>query len=207
MNDWMLFLKGAGLGISIAAPVGPIGVLCIQRTLKKGFLSGIVSGLGAATADLLYGSLAAFGALWLGTQLVQIQTPLRVVGGAVLILLGVRAFFQKAQQAATIKNSQGLVGDYLSTFLLTLTNPITVFSFAAVYGGLGVSAEDAGIWRMALLVLGVFFGSITWWLILSGSVSLLRGKLKPLFYTVINKAAGVVLTGYGVYLIVGIFIR
>lgn len=196
-----------GLGISIAAPVGPIGVLCIQRTLKKGFSSGIVSGLGAATADLLYGSLAGFGALWLGNHLVQVQTPLRLVGGAVLILLGVRAFFQKEKQTATAGNSQGLAGDYLSTFLLTLTNPITIFSFAAVYGGLGLSAGETSTGLMAVLVLGVFIGSIAWWLTLSGLVSLLRGRLKPIFYMRINKIAGLVLIGFGISLIVGIFTK
>jgi threonine/homoserine/homoserine lactone efflux protein len=207
MNSWILFLKGMGLGISIAAPVGPIGVLCIQRTLKKGFSSGIVSGLGAATADLLYGSLAGFGALWLGNHLVQIQTPLRLVGGAVLILLGVRAFFQKEKHAAVAGNSKGLAGDYLSTFLLTLTNPITIFSFAAVYGGLGLSAGETSTGLMAVLVLGVFFGSIAWWLTLSGLVSLLRGRLKPGFYMIINKIAGLVLIGFGISLIVGIFTK
>ena len=196
-----------GLGISIAAPVGPIGVLCIQRTLKKGFSSGIVSGLGAATADLFYGSLAGFGALWLGNHLVEIQTPLRLVGGAVLILLGVRAFFQKEKQATVAGNSKRLAGDYLSTFLLTLTNPITIFSFAAVYGGLGLSAVETSTWQMVMLVLGVFIGSIVWWLTLSGLVSLLRGRLKPLFYTITNKVAGVILIGFGVSLIAGIFTK
>lgn len=196
-----------GLGISIAAPVGPIGVLCIQRTLKKGFSSGIVSGLGAATADLLYGSLAGFGALWLGNHLVQIQTPLRLVGGAVLILLGVRAFFQKEKHASVAGNSKGLAGDYLSTFLLTLTNPITIFSFAAVYGGLGLSAGETSTGLMAVLVLGVFIGSIAWWLTLSGLVSLLRGRLKPSFYMSINKIAGLVLIGFGISLIAGIFTK
>ena len=205
MNGWLLFLKGLGLGFSIAAPVGPIGVLCIQRTLKKGFSSGFVSGLGAATADLFYGSLAGFGALWLGNHLVKIQTPLRVIGGGVLILLGIRAFFQKEKDAASAGSSSRLAGDYLSTFLLTLTNPITIFSFAAVYGGLGLSAGETSTWQMALLVLGVFFGSIAWWLTLSSLVSLLRGRLKPVFYTIINKIAGMVLVGFGISLIAALF--
>ena len=205
MNGWILLLKGMGLGFSIAAPVGPIGVLCIQRTLKKGFPSGFISGLGAATADLFYGSLAGFGALWLGNHLVKVQTPLRVVGGGVLILLGIRAFFQKDKDAAETGSSSHLAGDYLSTFLLTLTNPITIFSFAAVYGGLGLSAGETSPWQMALLVLGVFLGSIAWWLTLSSLVSLLRGRLKPVFYTIINKIAGVVLVGFGISLIAALF--
>lgn len=204
MSGWILLLKGIGLGFSIAAPVGPIGVLCIQRTLKKGFPSGFISGLGAATADLFYGSLAGFGALWLGNHLVKIQTPLRVVGGGVLILLGIRAFFQKEKDAAKTSSSSHLAGDYLSTFLLTLTNPITIFSFAAVYGGLGLSAGETSPWQMALLVLGVFLGSIAWWLTLSSLVSLLRGRLNPIFYAIINKIAGVILAGYGVFLFINL---
>ena len=204
MGDGMLLLKGMGLGLSIAAPVGPIGVLCIQRSLKKGFPSGFVSGLGAATADLLYGALAASGALWLGTKLVQLQTPLRLVGGLVLILLGIRAFLQKEQEAAPTKPSSGLWGDYLSTFLLTLTNPITIISFTAVYAGLGLSEADTTVWSMGLLVLGVFCGSIAWWLLLSGLVSLLRGRLKPAFYKIINKSAGLILIGFGISLLVGL---
>jgi len=205
MNGWILLFKGIGLGFSIAAPVGPIGVLCIQRTLKKGFSSGFVSGLGAATADLFYGSLAGFGALWLGNHLVKLQTPLRLIGGGVLILLGVRAFFQKERDAAAVEASSHLTSDYISTFLLTLTNPITIFSFAAVYGGLGLSAGETSTWQMGLLVLGVFFGSIAWWLTLSSLVSLLRGRLKPAFYTIINKLAGVVLLGFGISLIAALF--
>lgn len=204
MNCWVLFLKGMGLGISIAAPVGPIGVLCIQRTLKKGFPSGFFSGLGAATADLLYGGLAGFGALWLGNHLVRLQTPLRIVGGSILILMGVRAFFQKEQQAASTGKSRGLAGDYFSTFLLTLTNPITIFSFAAVYGGLGLSSAETSTWQMGLLVVGVFVGSVAWWLTLSSLVSLLRGRFKPQFYKVINKIAGAVLVGFGISLLLAL---
>jgi len=204
MSGWLLFIKGMGLGISIAAPVGPIGVLCIQRTLKKGFPSGFFSGLGAATADLLYGGLAGFGALWLGNHLVRLQTPLRIVGGSILVLMGVRAFFQQEQQAASVSKSQGLVGDYFSTFLLTLTNPITILSFTAVYGGLGLSSAETSAWQMGLLVLGVFIGSIVWWLTLSSVVSLLRGRFKPQFYKIINKIAGVVLVVFGISLLVGL---
>ncbi|HOJ01845.1 MAG TPA: LysE family transporter [Anaerolineaceae bacterium] len=204
MDNWTLFLKGTGLGISIAAPVGPIGVLCIQRTLKKGFSSGVASGLGAASADLLYGSLAAFGALWLGNHLVQLQTPLRLLGGGVLILLGVRAFFQKEKEATVAGSSPHLAGDYFSTFLLTLTNPITIFSFAAVYGGLGLGSAETSTWQMGLLVLGVFVGSVAWWLTLSSLVALLRGRFKPQFYKVINKIAGVVLVGFGVSLLLAL---
>ena len=139
MTVWALFIKGLGLGFSIAAPVGPIGVLCIQCTLKKGFPSGFFSGLGAASADLLYGALAAFGAMWLGSNLVQFQVPLRVVGGLVLIFMGVRAFLQQQTQEQTpASDKRGLLADYGSTFLLTLTNPITIFSFTAMYAGLTV---------------------------------------------------------------------
>jgi threonine/homoserine/homoserine lactone efflux protein len=206
MNLWALFIQGLGLGFSIAAPVGPIGVLCIQRTLKKGFPSGFFSGMGAASADLLYGALAAFGALWLGSNLVQFQVPLRVVGGLVLIFMGIRAFLQQQTQEQTpASDKRSLLADYGSTFLLTLTNPITIFSFTAMYAGLGFSEGQATYTHMAWMVLGVFCGSACWWLLLSSLVSLLRGRLKPLFYTIINKAAGLILVGFGVSLIAALF--
>lgn len=205
LGVWALFIKGMGLGFSIAAPVGPIGVLCIQRTLKKGIRSGFISGLGAASADLLYGALAAFGAVWLGNNLVQYQIPLRVVGGIVLIFLGIKAFFQKEQGAATAPAPRGLLADYGSTFLLTLTNPITILSFTAVYAGLGFVEGQASMKQMVGLVLGVFCGSACWWLLLSSLVSLLRGHLKPAFYSIINKVAGVILVDFGISLIAAIF--
>jgi len=138
-----LFLQGLILGFSIAAPVGPIGVLCIRRTLADGQAAGFVSGLGAATADAIYGSVAVFGLSGLSAILVGQQAVLRLAGGLFLVYLGARTFLSRpAQAGASAAGSQrrGLTGAYLSTLFLTLTNPITILAFAAIFAGLGVGA-------------------------------------------------------------------
>jgi len=130
------FFKGLIIGFSIAAPVGPIGMLCIRRTLVYGRLSGLVSGLGAATADAVYGSIAAFGLAFVATFLVNQQGWLHLVGGLFLCYLGIKAFLAKPATATTTPESISLASDYASTFFLTLTNPLTILSFAAVFAGL-----------------------------------------------------------------------
>ena len=125
------------LGFSIAAPVGPIGVLCIRRTLQNGFKSGLASGLGAASADAVYGAIAAAGLTLAADFLTEQQVWLGILGGAFLLFLGVKTFRSPPPDAdGQAPSTSKLGGDYLSTFLLTLSNPITIFSFAAMFGGL-----------------------------------------------------------------------
>ncbi len=131
-----LFLKGLLIGFSIAAPVGPIGVLCIRRTLASGRTIGLLSGLGAATADALYGSLAAFGLTAISGFLVRQQGLLRLLGGAFLCYLGLRAILTRPANAASLNSPASHVNAYSSTFFLTLTNPLTILSFAAIFAGL-----------------------------------------------------------------------
>jgi threonine/homoserine/homoserine lactone efflux protein len=193
-------LKGIVLGFSIAAPVGPIGVLCIRRTLAEGRLVGFVSGLGAATADLFYGGLAAFGLTALTGWLINAGPALAVVSGGYLILLGVRTFFNRPSEANALPDARhaGLWGAYLSTLFLTLTNPATILSFLAVFAGLGLAQEQrADALGAGVLVLGVFLGSSTWWLLLSGGVSLVRRRVTLLGLVWVNRIAGVVLAGFG----------
>src|SRR5881409_981452 len=136
--DQRFFVRGVAIGFSIAAPVGPIGVLCIRRTLAEGRLCGFASGLGAATADAVYGCVAGFGLTAVSNLLVSQQTWLRLIGGLFLCYLGVKSFFAGPAQTAAAPKSGALAGAYASTFLLTLTNPMTILSFAAVFAGLGL---------------------------------------------------------------------
>jgi threonine/homoserine/homoserine lactone efflux protein len=191
-------LSGLIIGFSIAAPVGPIGVLCIRRTLAEGRLHGLVSGLGAATADAVYGCIAAFGLAFVSNLLVQQQVWLRVVGGAFLCFLGVRTILAKPSKKAQAGKKMGIAKAYGSTFLLTLTNPVTIISFAAVFAslGLGSSAGDYGL--AGLLVLCVFVGSASWWLILSGAVSLFRTRVTPKVLLWINRVSGAIILGFGI---------
>jgi len=180
-------------------------VLCIRRTLADGRLAGLASGLGAATADAFYGSLAGFGLTLVANFLVSQQTWLRLVGGLFLLFLGVKTFL--SQPAADSggpagAKPRGLWGAYLSTLLLTLTNPLTILSFAAIFAGLGLVETGGNPLSAGLLVLGVFSGSAAWWLLLSGGVSLLRGRVTPLVLQWINRLAGAVIAIFGIVALV-----
>ena len=196
--DLGLLLRGLIIGFSIAAPVGPIGVLCIRRTLAGGRRYGLASGLGAASADAVYGMVGGFGLTFVSSFLISQEAALRLVGGLFLAYLGLKTF--RAQPAENPAQAQagGLPGAYLSTFLLTLTNPLTILSFAAIFAGLGVHRAADGYGAALLLVSGVFLGSAAWWLLLSGGVSLLRGALTPARLRWINRLSGAVLLGFGV---------
>ena len=193
-----LFLKGIILGFSIAAPVGPIGVLCIRRTLTNGRTSGLVTGLGAATADAVYGAIAAFGLTAISGFLVAQQAWLRLVGGAFLIYLGIRTLLSQPAVEAATSGSTTLAGDYASTFILTLTNPLTILSFVAVFAGLGLATTGGGYGSAIGLVAGVFCGSALWWLTLSTAVSLFRNRFTPRSLRWVNIVSGVIIAGFGI---------
>ena len=191
-------LKGLILGFSIAAPVGPIGVLCIRRTLAEGRAAGFVSGLGAATADAIYGSIAAFGLTVISSFLASQQFALRLVGGAFLCYLGVKTLLARPAEHAATAEGRGLVGSYASTFFLTLTNPMTIFSFIAVFAGLGFVGGSSDFLSAVFLVLGVFGGSAFWWLLLSGGVSLFRARFDVRALRWVNWISGIIITTFGV---------
>ena len=202
--DVALAVRGVVIGFSIAMPVGPIGVLCIRRTLAEGRLSGLFTGLGAAAADAVYGAIAALGLTALTDALVEGQTWIRLVGGAFLLYLGVKTFRAKpAERAAETRvpaggsRRAGLPGAFASTFLLTLTNPMTILSFVAVFAALGLGTTDPDPLSAAGLVLGVFVGSALWWLTLSGSVSLLRSRFDERGLRWVNRLSGAVILAFG----------
>jgi len=193
-----LFLRGLLIGFSIAAPVGPIGVLCIRRTLSDGRMSGFLSGLGAASADMVYGALAAFGLTAVQDALLGRSDWLRLVGGMFLLYLGLRTFFSKPAERAAGAPRRGLFGAYLSTFFLTITNPLTILSFLAIFAGLRTGTTSNGYASAAFMVSGVFLGSAAWWLTLSTGVSLLREKFTPALLTWVNRLAGIIIFAFGV---------
>ena len=199
MNEGLAtFFKGAVLGFSIAAPVGPIGVLCIRRTLADGRVVGLATGLGAAAADGLYGLVAALGLTAITSALLGVQTWVRLAGGVFLLWLGFVTLRAKpAAHAATARGGGGVAGAFASTFLLTITNPMTILSFAAVFAGLGIGAVSTA-WGGAWLVLGVVLGSAAWWLILSGGVSLFRSRFDERRLVWVNRISGAIIIAFGV---------
>ena len=190
-------IRGVVVGASIAAPVGPIGVLCIRRTLVGGRAAGFASGLGAATADAAYGAIAALGLTSIAAFLVGHQSWLRLVGGAFLLLLGYRSCMQKPVAPGVGDLELGWWSAYASTLVLTITNPMTVLSFAAVFAGLGLVSLQRGYTTGGMLVLGVFIGSALWWALLSNLTSLLRSRLDVQGLRWVNRISGGVILGYG----------
>ena len=198
--DISFFLRGLLIGFSIAAPVGPIGVLCIRRTLAEGRAYGFISGLGAATADAFYGCVAGFGLTFITSFLVSQGLWLRLIGGLFLLYLGVRTFISMPPNTPTAndKSRAGLASAYLSTLALTLTNPATILSFAVVFAGLGLASGSGDYLAAILLVIGVFIGSALWWLLLSGGISLVRDRFTLRALSWVNRLSGILITAFGI---------
>jgi len=197
--DPTLVARGFVLGFTIAAAVGPISLLCIHRTLGQGRLVGLASGLGVATADATYGAIAAFGLTAVTDLLVDGRRALGLVGGFFLLWLAWRTFRAVPGEAAPANGSGrrgGLPGAYLSTLGLTLTNPMTILSFVALFVGLGVTGGDAA--GAAALTAGVFLGSAAWWVLLVGAVGALRSRITPGGLRRVNMASGLLIGGFAI---------
>ncbi len=205
MEEIHYLIKGFIIGLSIAVPVGPIGVLCIRRTLAKGRMAGFLSGLGAATADAFYGAIAGFGLTFLVNFLIGKQYWLHLIGGALLVILGVKTFLSKPAKEGCPVEGNSRWHAYLSTFFLTLTNPMTVIFFVAVFAGLGVGSEDDHYLLAGILVTGIFVGSAMWWLVLSGFTGLLQKLLSPRRLQWLNRISGLIILGFGLFALLGLF--
>lgn len=195
-------LKGMLVGIIIAVPVGPVGVLCVRRTILHGRLAGFLSGLGAATADALFGIIAGFGLTFIADWLLGYQDWLRLFGGGFLLYIGVSAL-----RGDPLAGTQGqrdpetLLADYVSTFLLTLTNPITILAFLAIFAALGFSGAEATLARAVILVLGVWLGSLLWWGALSFGAGMLRLTFQRRHLIWISRGSGGILVISGMALL------
>ena len=233
----LLFLfKGLLLGFSVAAPVGPIGILCINRTVNKNFTSGFVSGLGAATADLFYGLIAGFGLTVISNFLLSQKLWINLVGIAFLLYLGLKTITKKDNGSKLLENlpgfknleglnnnnnlnlkskkeqemkfdnsaDNGLFKDYLSTLFITITNPLTILFFLAVFAGLGMSGSINGLYSPILLVTGVFLGSCSWWLILSCITHKLKTRINSRMLKRIDLLSGILLLFFGLLLLINL---
>lgn len=195
----MLFVKAILLGLAVAAPLGPIGALCIARTLQSGFAAGFAGGLGTALADATYAGLAAFGFAALAGAMEGGAGLLRIAGGLLLIGLGLRGWFSARGEARPAPaDARTLATTAAATFLLTIANPATVLSFVAMFAGLGLAdAPDRA--SAAAAVGGVFLGSLLWWALLSGAVALTRHRLPATFGLIVSRASAVLLVGLGLW--------
>ncbi len=193
-----LLIRGFVLGFAIAASPGPIFFLCLKRTLVRGRLYGLVSGFGVATADGFYAALAAFGVAALASAFVSGRRPLALVGGVILVALGARILLEhpKLEDKESPATGRGLAWAYASTLGLTITNPATIISFAALAATLGLGA-GGGLARPAALVAGVLLGSAAWWCVLALAVSMLRARVTPSVVRIISTVSGVAIAVLG----------
>ncbi len=202
--EWGLFIKGFVIGFSIAAPVGPIGILCIQRTLADGNVQGLVTGLGAATADAIYGLIAAFGLTFISNFLVDQSIWFRFFGGFFLCYLGIRAISRKTSTQSVSMANRTSLSAYGTTFFLTLANPMTILFFAGVFAGLGIVSKSIHYAEASLMVIGVFSGSAVWWVFLSGATGIFRNKINESKLALVNKISGVVILAFGLVALISV---
>jgi threonine/homoserine/homoserine lactone efflux protein len=197
--------KGVLVGLIIAVPAGPVGVLCIRRTIFHGRLAGFVSGMGAATADAIFGIIAGFGLTVVSDVLLGYQEWLRIIGGGFLLFIGISAF--TADPLAGVpaqRDPETLLADFASTFALTLTNPLTILAFLAIFAGIGFAGEDATLGGAAILVLGVWLGSLLWWSALALGAGSLRRSFRRNHLVWINRGSGGILMLSGLGLLISV---
>jgi threonine/homoserine/homoserine lactone efflux protein len=203
------FWKGVIVGLSASIPLGPVGVLCIQRTLNKGRISGFFSGLGAASADVFYATIAGFGVSFIIDYLIEYQTFLRIIGSIVLFLLGYRLWYSNPGielRKQLKRKRKGLFGDFLSTFALTISNPITIFVFAAVFASFSIVDTRANLWAVIILILGILFGASLYWFSLSSIVNIFRDKFRLRRLLYINRIASIFVIIFGIVIILSILL-
>lgn len=204
---WLL-LKGMLVGLIIAVPAGPVGVLCIRRTIFHGRLAGFMSGLGAATADAVFGIIAGFGLTVVSDWLLDYQNMLRLTGAAFLLLIGLAAFnADPLAGTQSQRDPEGLFADFVSTFALTITNPITILAFLAIFAGIGFTGTEATLGRAAILVLGVWLGSLLWWAALAGGAGMLRPSFRRDHLVWINRGSGGILVFSGAGLLASVLVQ
>jgi threonine/homoserine/homoserine lactone efflux protein len=201
--DLTFIIKGILIGFAMAVPLGPIGIICIRKTLTEGRIRGLVIGMGAATADMFYAAIAAFGLTVISDTLNEHRIWIRLVGGALLLFLGIRTFLAKPKDPKLQINGSSALRSYLTTIFLTLTNPFTIFAFIAVFATLGLG-NGLSYLSATILVVGVFIGSLLWFVILSSGVTFFRKKLDLKGLRWVNKIAGILIIISGIIAIVSL---
>ena len=193
-----LIIQGVLIGFIVAVPVGPLGLLCINRALAAGALCGFFSGLGVATADALAASIAALGISFVSGFLTDHQIILRLAGGVFLCYLGAQIYRTKPKPAAAPSNVNGLVNAYATTFILTFSNPVTILSFIAIYAGWHVPSLQGRYFAAALLALGVFIGSALWWVGLFIGMTAFRERFSLDALSWVHRVSGALIVGFGI---------
>ncbi|MHC4942013.1 MAG: LysE family translocator [Planctomycetota bacterium] len=195
----MIFVKGLIVGLVIAAPLGPVGLLCVQRSLANGYTSGIIAGLGAATADAFCGIIAVFGLAALAGFLAMHHVYSSTLGGVILFLFGLKVVFDPPKKKEGIPSIQDNLGGYSTSFFLTFTNPITLIALTAIFAWLGLEKESNNYMNAITLVAGIFFGSIFWWILLSSGATYFKSRISTVKLHWTNRILGLLLVFLGVF--------
>ncbi|MDR2130220.1 MAG: LysE family translocator [Odoribacteraceae bacterium] len=206
MYDIVYLFKGTLVGLMVSVPLGPMGVLVIQRTLHKGALSGFCAGMGAASADCFYAMVAAFGLSFVANTIQTHELLLQVIGGIFLLGMGLKIYFdnplrQIKQRRSGRVSKRGLLGDYLSLFFLTVSNPIAIVVFMAVFASMAIFGDDPSFAGEMFVVVGVLVGGGVWWYTLAVLVNLFRRKFRLRVLITINKITGMIITVLGAIVI------
>jgi len=202
--EYSIFLKGILVGFTLAVPIGPIGLLCIHQTISKGRLPGFIIGLGGATADLIYSGIAAFGLKIISSTLYDQRIWIRIIGGIFFFILGIRILFMKNEPLDISSTPTGILKSYAATVLLTLTNPLTIFAFITVFAVIGIGNELSHF-SATILALGVFFGSLLWFVIINSTFTLFKNKFSLIWSVWVNRITGSLIILTGIVAIISLF--
>ncbi|MFA4826052.1 MAG: LysE family transporter [Methanoregula sp.] len=196
--DTSVFIQGMIIGLTLAVPVGPIALLCIQRAIADGRLHGIISGIGVATADSFYAGVTFFGLTAISGLFIAYQFSLRLAAGLVLILVGIRIFLTIPAPLSVKTEHETYFKDYLSMVVIAIANPLTLIFFVAILPGFGVVFHENSVLSATEFVGGVFFGSTLWWIVLCGSIGSVRSRISAGHLKLINRISGLLIVCFGV---------
>ncbi len=202
-----LIIKGITIGLIVSAPLGPIGVLCVQRTLNKGFKSGFISGLGAAFADIIYAVIAGFSVTIISDFLLAYQDYFKIIGGLFLLYMAFRIFTTNPGKQIRKLRTQGnnYYKDFVTSFLLTISNPVTILAFVALFAGASIVEKQGNTFNIFVLIFSVFSGAVLWWLTLISIVSIFKNRIRLRSLLRINRFSSILIVLFAILLIVSVF--
>lgn len=200
-----LFIDGFTLGLAVAAPIGPVGVLCIKKTLSSGLAIGLFAGFGASIAKVIYGIVVGFGLTSVSNFLINYNTYISIIGAIFLTYLGIKIFMTKPVMNCDSVQKENKISAFTTMFLLTIMNPMTVLSFLAVFSGLGIANTASSYSNGLVLISGIFCGSMSWWIFLCSMVNLFRQKINGSILSWINKVSGIIIVTFAAMIILSIF--
>jgi threonine/homoserine/homoserine lactone efflux protein len=198
-------MQGIVIGLTLAVPVGPIALLCIQRTITDGRLHGIVSGLGVATADAFYAAITFLGLTFISGLIITHQSVFRILAGFIFILIGIRVYLTVPEAISTRAEHETYLKDYLSMVTIAFANPLTLIFFIAILPGFGVIVQGTELFSAAEFVAGLFSGSMAWWIFLCGTIGSFRSRISPEHLRVINRISGLMILCFGAGMLAIVF--